>query len=788
MSPVHSVLFVVVVVLCLLKESQYPLMAQSSATRPELVLQIGHSDDINGIVFSPDGQTLVSASDDNTVKIWDVPTGMLRRTLVTGHTRGVDAIAFSPDGRTLASGDLEDTVRLWNVQTGQLRQTLKLPPRVTAIAFSPDGRSLVCGSGGSVGLWDIQTGKALWKGKRFVGAVTSIAVSPNSQTIASASEWGSKEILTLWDARTGQVERTLMSRGWWKELLLLCNYRAYHVENLVAFLPDGKMVISGDSGNGVVKLWDIQTGKLLRTLRGHGDSVLAVACSSDGRTVASASYDGTVTLWDMMSSPRWALNWGAIGQGLLLLIVTGFVGRRLTRRSRPLVEQWEIKLVLAVIVIWTVSRSLCSALYARQTVPGNSEKIRSAAFSPDLKVWASGCEEGDIELREVQTGALKRTLKGGGDESVIAFARSSNGETLVSWAKHWGEDDYSGRAWLWNTRTGRLEQKVMQQSSCSGYDVAFTSEGSAVAFAHCEGNKVTLYDVTTGKRKRTLLTSKHSPTTVTFSPDGKTIASAGSTTAKDDAIGEVRLWDVETGKLRQTVHGHSYTIDDVAFSPDSRTLVIDDDVIKLWDIQTGKVKRTLRLDGDEGSAESFAFSSDGQMLAIGGGYSGAINLWDTQRWTMKRLRQEHNGSVNSLVFSPDGKTLASGSADHTVKLWDTHTGKLRRTLTGHSGAVLCVSFSPDNKTVTSGSIDGTLKVWGADSGRLLVTLLILPSSKEGEPSTDWIVFTPEGYYDSSTRAKPFIRWRVGNELFPAERYEKTYHRPDFVQKALRGER
>jgi hypothetical protein len=81
-----------------------------------------------------------------------------------------------------------------------------------------------------------------------------------------------------------------------------------------------------------------------------------------------------------------------------------------------------------------------------------------------------------------------------------------------------------------------------------------------------------------------------------------------------------------------------------------------------------------------------------------------------------------------------------------------------------------------------------IKLWDAHSGQLLVTLLILPPGKEGEASLDWIAFTPEGYYDGSAGAGQFIRWRVGDQLLPAETYERTFHRPDLVQKSLRGER
>ncbi len=152
------------------------------------------------------------------------------------------------------------------------------------------------------------------------------------------------------------------------------------------------------------------------------------------------------------------------------------------------------------------------------------------------------------------------------------------------------------------------------------------------------------------------------------------------------------------------------------------------------------------------------------------------------------LQVGHSGGVTSVAFSSDGNTLASGSSDGTIRLWDLRTGELKRTLTGHDRIMASIAFSPDGKWLANGSRGGTIKLWDASNERLLTTLLILPSSQAGKASPDWIAFTPEGYYDSSPEAKQFIRWRVGDELLPAERYEKTYHRPDFVQKALRGER
>jgi energy-coupling factor transporter ATP-binding protein EcfA2 len=156
---------------------------------------------------------------------------------------------------------------------------------------------------------------------------------------------------------------------------------------------------------------------------------------------------------------------------------------------------------------------------------------------------------------------------------------------------------------------------------------------------------------------------KASIRSVTFSPDGKTLASGS-----DDGDNTIRLWDVETGTSRRELKGHSRAVSSVAFSPDGKTLASGsgDNTIRLWDVETGTSRRELK------------------------GYSS---------W------------VNSVAFSPDGKTLASGSVDNTIRLWDVETGTSRRELKGHSSYVLSVAFSPEGKTLASGSEDNTIRLW-----------------------------------------------------------------------------
>jgi len=300
--------------------------------------------------------------------------------------------------------------------------------------------------------------------------------------------------------------------------------------------------------------------------------------------------------------------------------------------------------------------------------------------------------------------------------------------------------------------------------------VAFSPDGRQV-LSGSDDKTIKLWDTASGREIRTFSGHSDWVRSVAFSPDGRQVLSgSGDNTMK--------LWDTASGREIRTFSGHSLWVNSVAFSPDGRQVLSGsyDKTIKLWDTASGQEIRTFS--GHSNGVYSVAFSPDGRQV-LSGSLDKTMKLWDTASGREIRTFSGHSNWVSSVAFSPDGRQVLSGSWDNTMKLWDTASGREIRTFSGHSDVVNSVAFSPDGRQVLSGSWDSTTRLWDISTGKEIAQFI---SFNDGE----WIVITPDFYYNASPNGDKYLNVRVGNNVYGIDQYKATFYKPQIVEARLGG--
>jgi WD40 repeat protein len=596
--------------------------AHGDALPHAAILRIGtvrlhHGDFVNHVAFTPDGKTVVSCSDDGTLRSWEASTGKEIHCF-RGHRRSVMSLSISKDGKTLASISQDFTIRLWDLAAGkELRKLdaprgayydlsfspdglilascgqnltiwktqthevirefeLKIRGWLTTLAFSPDGKTLAVGSqDGIIRFWDTVDWKKIRQVQAHAQGVHSLAFSPNGRFLASAGEDG---LLSLRNAATGKEVHSLCKRG-------------PRGCSRLAFSPDSKLVAWTWGAEGAIRLFEVATGSEVRQFKVFRYGIASVAFSPDGKTLASAS-ESTVRLWNVETA----------------------------------------KVILPFLHPQTPIASLdfCA----------NDKILAGVPWGTTIYCWDS------------ITGKVLHPL--GGHSAWLCFAAASpDGQTLFS-------GDRDGFLRRWDVAKGKEVHCFRVNKECA--PMAVSPDGKMLAAPHTGQQAGRLYDMESGKEVGRF----GSAINVLFLPDGKGLI------LHVPGQGLV-LWDIKTAKQVWALPGQTRGTQCLAVSPDGKTLAAGttDKLVLRWDMSTNQ--QLTPLDGEQKCVYSVAFSPDGRTLASGG-QDGTIHLWEMRTGRRRVLLEGHKGDVSTLTFSRDGRRLASGSKDTTVLVWDLTDG------------------------------------------------------------------------------------------------------------------
>jgi WD40 repeat protein len=573
----------------------------------------GHSSTVWSTALSEDGQRAVSASYDNTLKVWDVNRGRELYSLDVDFDFGLffrKRLAVSTDGRRAVSNSPQG-VKVWNLETGRQLPSVTCATGLNAtLAMSGDARYMVSAPREMVELWDLEIGRKLRTLTGHSCNVLDVAVSRDGRRAVSVS-WDNTA--RLWDLETGSELRTLAADLFYKNVnvavsgdgrravfatsrtLTVWDLEAGHemhiehghlqrraevgdpidispVAPVLAVSGDGRRAVSAAAHDLTLKLWDLETGHELRTLTGHSAGVLGVAMSGDGRLAVSGSKDGTLKIWNLGTRLE---PWNLTGHRseVLGVAVSG------DGRWAVSVSDWELK-------VWDLEtarelRALAGD-FRLMAVSENWRRAVSVSYHRTLLAHLLGRTGFRLKVWSMRTGRKLRTLRGHTD-MVNGVSLSADGLRAVS-----ASDDKTLK--VWNEKTGR-ELHTLAGHSDVVNAVAISGDGRSAVSAS-EDCTLKVWDLETGREVHTLTSHSAGVNSVAVSKDGRRAVSASSREYS------LKVWDLETGREVHTMTGHLAGVNGVAVSGDGRRVatVSEDHTLRVWYLDNGKLVATFTCD------------------------------------------------------------------------------------------------------------------------------------------------------------------------------------------------
>ncbi len=614
--------------------------------------------EVNDIKFSSDGSLLAAAT---AIGIWIYDVNSGKELALLPHPKKVSVLVFSNDGKTLAAGEseyqfYESAVRLWDIETYKVISSfIGNWKEIKSLPYTTDEKTLVIAGGSkdwteAVWTWnpteDIhqQNVVDLSHLKGFPG--TTLALSQDGRYLANVekSEENKRFKIEIWDVNTGHQISTLKDPS-------------LGSVSTLAFSPDKKTIAKLDTDQ--IQFWDIETNSLISSINTQ-TIIHTLIYSPDGNHLATGSPDGIVRLWKVPTDAKFSI---------------------LHRAWNQVFRQPKMLLGHAA-----------------------SFRFNAITISQDNKMVASANTDGYIRIWDKDTGTEKTSFTQHiGNVKTFAFSKNN---TLTNINLNYGQMTAS----LWNTDTGKeLSHNIIDDGSGGNAAVKLSPDASLFA-TESANESVQLWDGTT-KHFISLLKAKRENTGPRYAFERKLVFSPDNTLlARGHSDGSIQLWDVTNRSALPTLEGHTGQFHRLVFAPDSKILAStnSDATTCLWDVKTNT--EIAQFEGEEMRRLALAFSPDGKLFANG------VNIYRYDETSdgfvqLYRLQNVKYNIIMGLTFSPDAKYLiASGFGK--IEIWNATNGEYLNSINAHTGWIEELLFSPDGKILASRSeYDGTILLW-----------------------------------------------------------------------------
>ncbi len=624
------------------------------AQEMEVNIQKGHLGAVKIAAFSPNGKFLVTGGRDKTAKLWEISSGREVRTFI-GHEATVQALRFSIDGKYIATGSIDESVKLWNIETGELIRTYTVKDRVTTIDFTSDGKYIVIGgeefkayifeteTGNIVRNFDVDPNKG-------TGTGIQVDISQDNKNILVSED--NREAVVI-DFETGKQINELKS---------VEEGSCGGCGTFAKYLPDENFIIMG-SHNGPLVLWNVNTGKIIKTYIEKQEEVSSVDVSFDGKIIL-ISDEFSVSLYHKDTGKRISstkaheknINFAGFSPDANSYITVSDDGTAVLRKTS---SGKEIMTFEGYINQSDQGTNLDQESYREYYARTYFDRKTNVKLSPDGKMLIIGKKDSIAKVLDFETGRTLYNLKGH-SAAVICFDFSPDSKLIAT-----GSSDKTIK--LWNSQTGQLI-KTFKGHDNMIFSVNFNQDGTKLLSAGWDGNAF-LWDINSDTHENYYKNVK--AFTSDFSKIGNYIITGGL-----DKI--FSLWEIDSKEMFRQFVGHT-------------------DVVS-----------------------SFDLTEDGRTL-LSGSWDGSICVWDfISGFQLKKINTGQS-QIHSVLFSENGKYLFSGGADGNIKMWETGSGKLVKTFVGHNSTVTSLQITPDNQSLISCSIDGTVIIWEIVNSKIIYT-------------------------------------------------------------------